>query len=85
MNRSMEGKQILQQLREVFDEVFEGHSTDISESTTANDIEEWDSLTNIELMVAVEEKFNIKFTSSDINNLQNVGDLCRVVQTKIAA
>ena len=81
----MATEQILEQLRGVFDEVFEGHSAEISESTTANDIEDWDSLTNIELMVAVEKKFNIKLTSSDINNLQNVGDLCRVVQTKIAA
>ncbi|GAA4753270.1 acyl carrier protein [Flavisolibacter ginsenosidimutans] len=81
----MTKEQILQKLRSVFDDVFEGHSTEISESTTANDIEEWDSLTNIELMVAVEKKFDIKLTSSDINNLQNVGDLCRVVQTKIAA
>jgi acyl carrier protein len=79
----MEKNETLSKIIEVFDEVFENHDNVISEVTTAHDIEEWDSLTNIELIVAVEKKFGIKFKSSDIAVLRNVGDLRDVVHNKL--
>ena len=81
----MEKEKVLAGVTEVFDEVFANHGATISESTTAQDIQEWDSLTNIELLVAIEQKFGIKFKSSDISQLQNVGDLCEVIQKKLHA
>lgn len=80
----MEKADILKNLTEVFDDVFENHNIIINETTTAQDIEEWDSLTNIELIVAIEKKFGIKFKSSDIESLRNVGDLQNLVHTKTA-
>ncbi|MEO7534681.1 MAG: acyl carrier protein [Ferruginibacter sp.] len=80
----MEKPEILKGLVEVFDEIFENHNTTINETTTAQDIEEWDSLTNIELIVAVEKKFDIQFRSSEIETLGNVGDLRDIVFIKTA-
>lgn len=51
----MDKSEILKGIAEVFDEIFEDHNIQIIETTTANDIEDWDSLTNIELLVAVEK------------------------------
>ena len=51
----MDKSEILKSIAEVFDEIFEDHNIQIMETTTANDIEEWDSLTNFELIVAVEK------------------------------
>lgn len=81
----MEGTEILSVLQSVFNDVFDEQGSGITERTTAANIEDWDSLTNIELMIAVEEKFDIKFTAADLNDLQSVGDLVRLIQTKKAA
>jgi len=69
-------------LNEVFRGVMDDPSIVVGESTTANDIEEWDSLTHILLIVAVEKKFLVKFTASEIQSLQNVGQLAALVQQK---
>jgi acyl carrier protein len=53
-------------------------------STSAHDIEEWDSLSHIRLMVAIEKAFKIKFTNSEIENLKNVGELVALVGQKLA-
>ena len=81
----MGNEKILNEVTEVFDEVFADHGASITENTTAQDIQEWDSLTNIELLVAIEQKFEIKFKSSDIGHLRNVGDLCEVIKKKLSA
>ena len=78
----MDKPEIEKKLAAVFDEVFENHGATITAATTAQDIEEWDSLTNIELIVAVEKSFGIRFKSSDIQSLQNVGDLIQIIYTK---
>lgn len=78
----MEKTEILNSLQTVFNEVFDNEGSVVSEETTAQDISEWDSLTNIELMVAVEERFGVKFTAADIGKLQNVGDLVRLIRAK---
>lgn len=81
----MEKNEIMQGLTDVFNDVFAGQGAPLTEETTARDIEEWDSLTNIELMVAVEQKFGVSFRSSDIENLRNVGDLANLVYRKTTA
>ena len=58
---------------------------DVTSETTADDIEEWDSLSHIRLMVAVERKFKVKFTNSEIESLKRVGDLVALVEAKSAA
>lgn len=78
----MDKPEIVKKLTAVFDEVFDNHGAAITATTTAHDIEEWDSLTNIELIVAVEKSFGIRFKSADIQNLQNVGDLVNAIYIK---
>jgi acyl carrier protein len=78
---------ILDGIREIMVNVFDIDldQSDVTEDTTANDIEEWDSLSHIRLIVAVERKFKIKFTNSEIESLKRVGDLVTLVEAKTAA
>jgi acyl carrier protein len=64
-------------------DVFDLDDLEITDKTTADDIEEWDSLSHIRLMVAVERKYGFKFTNSEIEQLTNVGDLVKLIETKI--
>ena len=76
---------ILAEIRGVMADVFDlDDGGDVTEDTTANDIEEWDSLSHIRLIVAVERKFKVKFTNSEIESLKRVGDLVALVAAKTA-
>ena len=66
---------ILQQITEIFREVLENESIELNENTVAKDIPEWDSLNHIQLVVAVEKKFSIRFTSLEIQSWTNIGGM----------
>ena len=70
---------IMEKLNEIFQDIFDDDTLVITENTTANDIEDWDSLEQINLLTAIEKKFNIKFKLADVRNLKNVGDLLDLV------
>ncbi len=76
-------KDILAELTIVFKEVFDDDSIQITRATTAADVADWDSLTHIELIVAVEQYFNIQFKSLDLKKLDSVGDLADLVMMKL--
>lgn len=79
----MERKIIFDKLNEIFEDVLDLASTpNLTDLTTANDIEEWDSLTHIQLIVAIEKQFKIKFTSKEILSWQNVGQMVDCLATK---
>ena len=65
--------QILERLTNVFRDVFDDDSIVLSASSTAHDIEEWDSLNQIKIILACEKEFDIKLNARDINTLENVG------------
>ncbi|HVU88621.1 MAG TPA: acyl carrier protein [Pirellulales bacterium] len=69
----------LAQLTEVFHDVFDDDSLVITPQTTAKDIENWDSLMHVTLIVKVEKTFNVRFSSSDVAGLQNVGELVSLI------
>ena len=71
----MENKEILKILNDVFQEVFDDETLILTRETTANDIEEWDSLNQIKLIVESERAFNIRLKSRDINILENIGEM----------
>jgi acyl carrier protein len=71
---------ILNELGEVFKKVFKDPDLEISEATTSEDIERWDSLNNMILVVMIEDHFNIRFDLDEVQNLKNVGDLCACVE-----
>ncbi len=83
----MSREAILDEIRGVMVDVFDIDVDDavVTPDTTANDIEEWDSLSHIRLIVAVERKFKVKFTNSEIEQLKRVGDLVALVEAKQAA
>ena len=78
----MEKSQILDEVQAIFRDVLDNEEIVLANETTADDIEEWDSLTHIQLIVAIEKHFKIKFTSKEILSWQNVGEMIDCIATK---
>lgn len=71
-------------LTQVFHDVFDDDSIVVVPELTADDVDEWDSLTHIRLVIAIEKKFGLKFTAAEIERLRNVGDLVTLIDSKAA-
>jgi len=67
-------------LESVFRDVFDDDRLQITEATTSDDIEEWDSLAHINLMMRIEETFGVRFTNAQLGGFANVGELERFLQ-----
>lgn len=78
----MEKKQILEEVQEIFRDVLDNEDIELANETVADDIEEWDSLSHIQLIVAIEKHFKIKFTSKEILSWKNVGEMIDCISTK---
>lgn len=65
----------IESLQNVFRDQFEDETIEISRETTAADIEEWDSVLHIRLILAIEEAFGIRFSTTEVGDLTSVGDL----------
>lgn len=76
-------KEIEKNLTEVFRDVLDRDSIVFSRGTTAADIEEWDSLAHIGLLVAIEREFKISLNLVEIDALRNVGDMLDLIQRKL--
>ena len=79
----MNTDKIYEQLNEVFRDVFDDEQITVNAQTTADDIEDWDSLEHINLVVAVEESFSIKFTMAEVTGFANVGEMVQVIEARI--
>ncbi len=73
---------IKNELQSVFRDVFDDESIEIYEAMTASDIEEWDSLTHIQLIAATEKQFNLRFKTAEIADLKNVGEMIELIEKK---
>lgn len=71
----MERNEVLTRLEEVFRNILDSETVNLTEKTTASDVDGWDSLTHIHLVVAIEKNFRIKFTSKEILSWKNVGEM----------
>jgi len=80
----MSSETILAELREIMIDVFDIDELELMPETTAEDVEEWDSLSHVRLVVSVERKFGFKFKNSEIEALKSVGDLVRLIEAKAA-
>lgn len=80
----MNREEVYSKLNEVFREVFDDEEISVNDATTADDIEDWDSLEHINLMVAIEKAFNIKFNMGEVNSFKNVGEMVDIILTRIA-
>jgi acyl carrier protein len=78
----MEKAQVYSKLTAVFCEVFDEDELNLSPQTTAEDVDGWDSLSHIRLVLAVSKAFGIKFSASEIGNLKNVGEFADLIEKK---
>jgi acyl carrier protein len=78
----MQEAELYTQLTEIFREVFNRDDLQLRPELTAKDVPGWDSFKQIEIIIAVEAKYDIKFRTRELDNLHNVGDLARTVLEK---
>ena len=79
----MERDKLLEQVNDIFRDVLDNESLQLTDATTAHDVERWDSLTHIHIIIALERKFGIRFTSREIQSWENVGEMIDCLSTKI--
>lgn len=70
---------INERLNEVFRSVFDDEDITVDRDTTADDIEDWDSLEHIRLIAAVEREFGVKFTMKEVSSMKNVGEMMDII------
>ena len=78
----MEKERVLNEVENIFRDILDEESLNLRRETTANDIDGWDSLTHIQLIVAIEKHFKVKFSSKEILSWKNVGELLDSLQTR---
>ena len=78
----MDDPQIYARLAEIFEGVFDEDSIQITPELSAKDVDGWDSLSHIRLLLTVEKAFKIKFSTSEIGKLENVGDLVKLIKSR---
>jgi len=79
----MERNEILKRVEEIFREELEQEDIVLSDETTADDVDGWDSLSHVQLVAAMEEAFGIEFKSREILSWDNVGDLIDSIEKKV--
>ena len=80
----MEKNEIVSRLTPIFRDVFNDDALIVSESMTAADVPTWDSLSNINMIIAVEKSFGVNFSIKDVRSLKNVGELLALIKKKAA-
>lgn len=75
--------EIFERLNNVFRDFFDDEDIELEPETTADDIEDWDSLNHITLMTAVENEFGIRLSMGEVSGLKNVGELAETIAKKV--
>lgn len=70
---------ILQAVNNIFNEVLDDGDITVKPETTSNDVDAWDSLNHIQLVVAIEKHFKVRFSTGEIYAWKNVGDMCKTI------
>jgi acyl carrier protein len=78
-------QEIYTRLTTVFRDVFDDETLAPTAETTADDVEEWDSLSHIRLVLSVEREFGVQFSTVELGNLKQVGDLANLVSAKLSS
>lgn len=79
----MEAEAVYQQLTTIMRDVFDDEDIVAYPELTADDVAEWDSLSHLRLITTVQKGFGVKFSAAETGNLDNVGDLVRLIQAKV--
>ena len=74
--------EIFERLNTVFRDFFDDEDIELDEETTADDIDDWDSLNHITLMAAVEDEFGIRFTMGEVSGMKNVGEMAQIIKDR---
>ncbi len=74
---------IMAKLNEIFCDVFDDEDIVLTDATNSDDIEDWDSLEQINLLVAIEKQFSIKFSLADVADLENVGAMVDLIERMV--
>lgn len=80
----MDRKIIMEKIQDIFRDVFDDEELIVTDSTSSDDIEEWDSLSHIQLVVAIERDFGLKLTSKEILSWEDVGEMADAIRAKLA-
>jgi acyl carrier protein len=75
-------EQIFERTNEIFRDVFDDDSITVTDATTADDVEDWDSLMHINLVLAIENGFGMKFTMGEVTGMKNVGEMADILMTR---
>ena len=78
----MTREEVFERLNKVFRDVFDYDDITVKETTTSADIDEWDSLEHINLVAAVEQEFDMKFTMGQVVTMKNVGEMVDIILQK---
>jgi acyl carrier protein len=78
----MDEAEIYSRLAGIFQDVFDEDSIELTPELTAKDVDGWDSLNHIRLLLTIEKAFKVKFTTAEIGSLQNVGDLVKLIRSR---
>ncbi len=81
----MNSDQVLKDVSRIFQEVLDDEGLAIERQTTADDVDDWDSLTHIQLLVAIEKGFKVRFKGNEIQGYANVGEMCDAIVAKLNA
>lgn len=79
----MDKYQILEIVQEIVRDVIDEENITITEQSTANDVNGWDSLTNVEIIVSIERKFDIRFTSEEMIDWKNIGEMIESINNHL--
>ena len=79
----MEIPEIIAKLSDIMVDVFDVDDLEVTEQTSASDIEEWDSMAHVRFMITVEREFKVRFENEEIAEIANIGELARVIQAKL--
>ncbi|WP_295211035.1 acyl carrier protein [Ruminococcus sp.] len=75
-------KELLERLNDVFRDVFDDDDIVVDENTTADDIEDWDSIEHITLIGAVEDEFGMRFKMGEVSGMQDVGEMISIIKAR---
>ena len=75
-------EKIYERLTEVFRDFFDDDEIELDEDTTAEDIDDWDSLNHITLIAAVEGEFGLRFTMGEVSGMKNVGEMVKIIMER---
>ncbi|HDZ55499.1 MAG TPA: acyl carrier protein [Pseudomonas xinjiangensis] len=79
----MNEQEVLTALNPIFQDMFDDDDIELTPDTTAKDIEGWDSLAHVSLIVAAEQRFGVKFRTAELDSLHNVGHFAQLISKKL--